>query len=328
MTGILPIKKYGTHSALSLFKEYSMTSPSQLASYFGFTEAEVKMLCAKYQMDFDEVKRWYDGYRFDESEHIYNPMAVVNAMMDGSFQSYWASTETYDALKIYIDMNFDGLREDVIRLLGGENRRINVSGFQNDMTTFRSKDDILTLLVHLGYLAYDKKTKEAFIPNFEVREEFVNAMKGNKWSKIIKSIRASEELMEATLRMDADAVAAGIDAVHMEMTSILNYNNENALSCVINLAYYSAREEYTFVREYPTGKGFADVVFLPRKNTAKPAIVVELKWDQTAEGAIKQIKEKEYAAALMGYIGEVLLVGINYDKETKQHTCVIEKVNV
>jgi hypothetical protein len=222
-------------------------------------------------------------------------------------------------------MNFDGLKEDVVKLLGGENRKINIYGFENDMTTFHDKDDILTLLVHLGYLAYDIQTKEAFIPNFEVREEFVNAMKGSRWSEIIKSIRSSEELLEATLRMDADAVATGIDAVHQEMTSILNYNNENALSCVINLAYYSAREEYFLVRECPTGKGFADVVFLPRKNTTKPAIVVELKWDQTAEGAIKQIKEKEYGTALAGYIGEVLLVGINYDKETKKHTCLIER---
>jgi hypothetical protein len=143
----------------------------------------------------------------------------------------------------------------------------------------------------------------------------------------MNAVVLSKELLEATLRMDNEAVAAGIDAVHMEMTSILNYNNENALSCVINLAYYSAREEYILIREYPVGKGFADVVFLPRKNTSKPAIVVELKWDQTAEGAIKQIKEKEYGAALASYTGEVLLVGINYDKETKKHTCLIEKMN-
>jgi hypothetical protein len=328
MTGILPIKKYGTHSALGLFKEYSMTKPSQLTQFIGFTEDEVKELCTKYQMDFDEAKRWYDGYRFKESEHIYNPMAVVNAMMDRSFQSYWTSTETYEALSIYIDMNYDGLREDVIRMIGSEHITADVSMFQNDMTTFKSKDDILALLVHLGYLAYDSEQGEVFVPNEEIRAEFYRAVKGNRWHEVMNSIQLSKELLEATLRMDGEAVAAGIDTVHMEMTSILNYNNENALSCVINLAYYSAREEYTFVREYPTGKGFADVVFLPRKNTTKPGIVVELKWDQTAEGAIKQIKEKEYNVSLASYAGELLLVGINYDKETKKHTCVIEKANV
>ncbi|MDR0963759.1 MAG: ATP-binding protein [Clostridium sp.] len=328
MTGILPVKKYGTHSALNLFKEYSMTKPSQLTRFIGFTEDEVKELCTKYQMDFDEAKRWYDGYRFEKTEHIYNPMAVVNAMMDRSFQNYWTSTETYEALSIYIDMDYDGLREDVIRMIGGEHITADVSMFQNDMTTFKSKDDILALLVHLGYLAYDSEQSEVFVPNEEIRAEFYRAVKGNRLYEVINSIRSSKELLEATLRMDADAVAAGIDAVHTEMTSILNYNNENALSCVINLAYYSAREEYTFIREYPTGKGFADIVFLPRKNTTKPAIVVELKWDQTAKGALKQIKEKDYAAALANYIGEVLLVGINYDKETKKHTCLIEKMSM
>jgi hypothetical protein len=326
MTGILPIKKYGTHSALNMFREYSMTNPRQLARFIGFTEEEVKALCTKYQMDFDEAKRWYDGYRFKGAEHIYNPMAVVNAMLDEEFQSYWTSTETYEALKIYIDMNFDGLKENLIYLLGGESRRINVAKFENDMTTFHSKDDILTLLVHLGYLGYDNQSSEAYIPNHEVWGEFVNAMDGNGWSEVVKSIQLSEELLEATLRMDAHTVAAGIDAVHQQMTSILNYNNENALSCVINLAYYSARQEYTLVRECPTGKGFADVVFLPRKHSDKPAIVVELKWNQTAEGAIQQIKEKEYGKVFDHLHGEVLLVGINYDKESKKHTCIIEKV--
>jgi hypothetical protein len=325
MTGILPIKKYGTHSALNIFEEYSMTDPSPLEQYVGFTEEEVKKLCEKYQMEFDEIKRWYDGYHFPNALHIYNPKSVVSAMLRKSYKSYWTRTETYEALKIYIDMNFDGLKEDIVSLLGGENRKINISKFENDMTTFHSKDDILTLLIHLGYLAYDTQRKETFIPNFEIREEFVNAMEDGGWSEVIKSIRLSEELLDATLQMDTKAVAAGIDVIHQEVTSILNYNNENALSCVIHLAYYSARQTYTLIREFPTGKGFADVVFLPRKHTDKPALVVELKWDKTAEGAIRQIKEKEYGKVLENYVGEVLLVGINYDKESKKHTCLIER---
>jgi hypothetical protein len=302
-----------------------MTDPRQLAKFIGFTEDEVKALCDEYQMEFQEAKSWYDGYKFRNAEHIYNPMSVVKAMLFDEYQSYWTRTETYEALKIYIDMNYDGLKEDVVSLLGGENRKVNVSRFENDMTTFHSKDDILALLVHLGYLAYDKQQKEVFIPNYEVREEFVNAMDGSKWSEVVKSLRLSEELLEATWRMDGEVVAAGIDTVHQEMTSVLNYNNENALSCVINLAYYSARQMYTVFREFPTGKGFADVVFLPRNNTDKPAMVVELKWDKSAEGAIKQIKEKEYGKVFENYTGEVLLVGINYDKESKTHTCIIER---
>jgi hypothetical protein len=327
MTGILPIKKYGTHSALNIFEEYSMTDPSPLEQCVGFTEDEVKGLCDKYQMDFEEIKRWYDGYCFPNAPHIYNPKSVVSAMLRKNYKSYWTSTETYEALSLYVDMDYDGLREYVVRMLTGEHIPADVSMFQNDMTTFLSKDDILALLVHLGYLAFDGERSEVFIPNEEIRGEFLRAVKGNGWQEVMDSIKQSVELLEATWHMDSEAVAAGLSAVHQEMTAILKYNNENALSCVINLAYYSARQTYTVFREFPTGKGFADVVFLPRRNTDKPAIVVELKWDKSAEGAIKQIKEKQYGKIFEHYTGDVLLVGINYDKESKKHTCLIENVS-
>jgi hypothetical protein len=223
-------------------------------------------------------------------------------------------------------MDFDGLREDVVRMIAGEHLQADVTMFQNDMTTFYSKDDVLALLVHLGYLAFDSEQGEVFVPNEEIRGEFIRAVKRNKWQEVLNSIQRSMELLEATWRMDGEAVAAGLSAVHQEMTSVLNYNNENALSCVINLAYYSARQTYTVFREFPTGKGFADVVFLPRKNTDKPAIIVELKWNKSADGAIKQIKEKGYHKVFHNYVGEVLLVGINYDKESKEHTCIIERM--
>jgi hypothetical protein len=224
MTGILPVKKYGTHSALNIFEEYSMTDPKQLAKFIGFTEEEVKALCDNYQMDFQETKRWYDGYQFKDAEHIYNPMSVVKAMLFGAYQSYWTSTETYEALSIYLDMNFDGLREDVIRMIAGEHLQADVSMFQNDMTTFYSKDDVLALLVHLGYLAFDSEQSEVFVPNEEIRGEYIRAVKRNKWQEVLDSIHQSKELLEATWRMDGEAVAAGIDAVHQEMTSILNYS--------------------------------------------------------------------------------------------------------
>lgn len=176
MTGILPIKKYGTHSALNVFYEYSMTDPKRLAEFVGFTEDEVKTLCQKYHMDFDEAKRWYDGYCFRRMEHVYNPKSIVDAMLEETFHSYWVSTETYEALKIYIDMNFDGLKDSVISMMGGNRCKINPRRFQNDMTSFDSKDDVLTLLVHLGYLAYDEKTQMVFIPNQEIMDEFESAV--------------------------------------------------------------------------------------------------------------------------------------------------------
>lgn len=326
MTGILPVKKYGTHSALNMFDEYSMTRAGRLAEFAGFTETEVKNLCVRYDMDFLETKRWYDGYSLKNETHIYNPKSVVDAMRNQEFGSYWTSTESYEALKVYIDMDYDGLKTAIVQMLGGECCPVNTRTFTNDMTTFAGKDDVLTLLVHLGYLAFRNDTQEVYIPNEEVRGEFLSAMDREKWPEVIHSVELSRQLLNATLQEDAVTVAKGIDMVHMNTTSILQYNNENALSCVISLAYYTARDEYFLMRELPTGKGFADIVFLPRKHSNKPAIVVELKWDASAEGAIAQMKQKQYGEALQDYCGEVLLVGINYDKKDKHHQCMIEKM--
>ena len=329
MTGILPVKKFGQHSALNMFFEYSMTDQKELEEYTGFTESEVKELCDRFNMNFEETGNWYDGYVFKKYRHIYNPRSVVEAMRCRDFSSYWTSTETYDALKIYIDMDFDGLRKDIVRMLGGGSVRINTRSFQNDMRTFNVKDDVLTLLVHLGYLAYDSKDKEAFIPNKEIIEEFENAMSVGGWSEIMRILKASERLLEDTLAGNVQSVAEGLDRAHMEAASILTYNDENSLSCAIGLAYYSARKDYRLIRELPAGRGFADIVFLPLPSVTKPALVVELKYDRTAYAAIQQIKDRHYAQALEGYVGEVLLVGINYDKEKKDkpHSCVIEKFN-
>ena len=326
MTGILPIKKYGTHSALNMFSEFSMTSPRQLSEYFGFTEDEVKALCDDYDMSFDETQRWYDGYQLDNQVHIYSPKSVVEAMLSHRFDSYWSKTETYEALRVYIEMNFDGMKDTVSELLAGARVRVNTEKFTNDMTTFESKDDVMTLLIHLGYLAYDVNTEEIFIPNSEVSREFVNAVEGAGWNQVVEAVRASEELLKATWRQDEEAVAAGLEKAHME-TSVLTYNNENALAYTMSLAYYSARIYYTVIRELPTGKGFADLVFLPRKNHPdKPAMIVELKWNKTADSAIDQIKRQEYGAGLDEYKGNLLLLGVNYVKGQKTHVCKIEMV--
>lgn len=325
MTGILPIKKYGTHSALNMFDEYSMTDPGDYAEYIGFTEREVEDLCEQYKVDFEKEKEWYDGYVFDEDLHIYNPKSVVDSIRRRVFSSYWTQTETYEALKVYVKLNYDGLKDAIIYMLAGEMISIDYRTFQNDMTTFESKDDVLTLLVHLGYLAYNREKGQVFIPNAEVRDEFVRAIKGCKWNEVINSIDKSEQLLQITWSMNGVKVGEMIDQIHSENTSILTYNDENSLSCVISLAYYNAINEYTKIRELPTGKGFADIVYIPRKCSNKPAMVVELKYNQSAEGAIAQIKEKRYVESLKEYHGNLLLVGINYDRDTKKHSCVIER---
>ncbi|MGN0621592.1 MAG: PD-(D/E)XK nuclease domain-containing protein [Porcipelethomonas sp.] len=247
------------------------------------------------------------------------------SMTGGYFNNYWTSTETYEALRVYIEMNFDGLKDTIIGLLAGQKAVIDTTTFSNDMVTFETKDDVLTLLVHLGYLTYDFYTKEVSIPNYDISEQFASTIKVMGWSEVANSLKLSDELLKATLNCDEEKVAELIDKAHSENTSILKYNDENSLSCVISLAYYSARKTYTMERKLPAGNGYADIVFKPRRNNNNPAIIVELKYDKSAEGAIKQIKEKRYADCLNDYTGEILLVRINYDKDYKKHTCRIEK---
>ena len=325
MTGILPIKKYGTHSALNMFDEFSMTDPGPLARYVGFTENEVRHLCGQYQMDMEEVKSWYDGYSFENGISIYSPRSVVNSMRFGKIGNYWNQTESFEALRIYIDMNFEGLKDDVLSMIAGETVPVNIGNFANDMSTFHNEDDVLTLLIHLGYAAYDYDSKTVKIPNEEVRTEYVNSVSASAWGEVSKSLKNSADTLEAIWRKNQEKVAEAIRQAHFE-TSHIQYNDENALSYTISLALYAARNFYVTQRELPGGKGFADLVFLPRKKfSEKPAIVIELKWDKSAKGAIAQIKNKEYCRSLEEYRGNILLVGVNYDKRTKEHECLIEE---
>lgn len=199
MTGILPIKKYGTQSALTDFREYTMLQPKKLAEYAGFTEEEVKRLCLEYNMDFDDAKRWYDGYSFSRVKSVYSPNSVIQAISNEEFGDYWTETETYESLKFYIGLNEDGLQDAIISMLGGERCRINTRTFQNDMSNIKSKDDVLTLLVHLGYLAFDSAKKEVYIPNQEVADEFKNAVEYSGWTGISAANKKHECIIR---RMD------------------------------------------------------------------------------------------------------------------------------
>jgi hypothetical protein len=331
ITGILPIKRYSNESALNNFDEYTMTNPATLAKYIGFTESEVEALCQEYNMDYDEVMSWYDGYSFRGAEHICGPNSVVKAMRRGECSNYWSQTVAYNSLATYITMNFDGLRDAIVAVLGGNRIRVKVRTYENDMMNFKRKDDVLTALIHLGYLAYDTETEEAYIPNKEVRMCFEDTLEDTGWDEVINAVNNSERLLALTLAGEAEEVAERIDECHMQNTSILKYNDENSLASCITLAYYTARREYMIIRELPAGYGFADMVFVPKQGVEKPAMIVELKWKQKAKTAIDQIKQKKYIKALEGYKGEVVLVGINYEKDgknAKKHRCVIEKVNV
>ena len=326
LTGILPIKKLKTQSALNNFREYSMLNAGCLASYIGFTEDEVKALCETYKKDFTEVKRWYDGYQLGKY-HVYNPNAVVNLMADGNFQSYWSGTASYEAIVPLINMDFDGLKSAVIEMLSGDHVPVDVTSFQNDTVSFANKDDVLTYLIHLGYLAYDRTFRTAFIPNEEIRQELILATKRKKWNELIVFQKESEQLLKDTIQMNGNAVAKEIEKIHMEYTSVIQYNNENSLSSVLSIAYLSSMQYYFKpIREFPAGRGFADFVFIPKPEFQNyyPALVVELKWDKSVR-ALDQIRDRKYPESVACYAGELLLVGINYNEKTKEHECRIEK---
>ena len=325
MTGILPIKKYKTQSALNNFTEYSMVDPRRMACFFGFTKDEVKALSIKYGMDLEELERWYDGYKIGTATSMFNPNSVIQALDSDWCTSYWAKTAAYDTVLPYINMNFEGLKDNIINMLAGGRCKVNTSSFQNDMSDVRSKDDVLTLLIHLGYLSFDRNNNECYVPNHEVSGELRNAVENTGWGNVVKALKQSDDLLQATLDGDEEAVAIGVDLAHDENSSILSYNNENSLACVLSIAYYYAKNDYVIHREFASGKGFADLVMIPRKNVDSPTLLIELKYNQDAVTAISQIKKKQYPAKLKQYSGNLLLVGINYDKETKTHSCRIEK---
>ena len=354
MTGILPIKKYGKHSAPNMFDEYSIIAPMQLAQYAGFTEDEVRKLCAKYGRNYSKIKEWYDGYEVSDvippdpgyelqnatgKEHeqthysIYSPLSVVKAVSTGMIQNYWNKTENYEALAEYIRMDYDGLKDAVALLMDGGRVQVDIATYQNDMTTFHGRDDVLAMLIHLGYLGYDLDHKEVFIPNNEILDEFKASTKSEEWNFAFKSFRKSGELLEATLKEEADRVAELLEWFH-DTAENKTYNSEAALSYAVQMAYYAAQKYYTTIQELDTGKGYADIVYLPSpKYPDKPALLVELKYNHSVRTAADQIRDRNYPQKLAHYQGNLLLVSVNYDKEAKstaedykRHSCTIEKM--
>ena len=352
MTGILPVKKHGQHSALNMFDEYSMVAPLDLAPYTGFTEGEVRALCEEYRMDFDDVRDWYDGYevrgpvpleargRPDDTlgyksaprYALYSPLSIVKAARTGVIANYWNNTETYRALAEYIRMDFDGLKGAVALLMDGGRVHVDLGTYQNDMTTFERADDVLALLVHLGYLGWDSAEREAFVPNKEVLEVFRDSTRAPEWDLALREYEQSKRLVRATWDGDARKVAELLEAAH-DRAANKDYNGEAALSYAVQLAYYAARRYYTSVVELDSGKGFADVCYLPSpRHPEAPALVVELKRDAGARTALDQIRERRYPDRLEHYAGNILLVGVSYDRDArpgdpafKRHTCVIER---
>ena len=325
LTGILPIVRDKVQSKLNNFTiQSTMLMPWGFEEYFGFTKDEVVGLCNEYGMSFEECENWYDGYKIGGID-IYNPNSVVVAMMNHEYANYWTITGSYEAVSDYIKLDFYGVKSAIIDMMTGREIEVDTDKFENSLDNINSKDNVFTYLIHLGYLNYDKSTGLCRIPNKEIRHEWEKALKrAENFSKITEMIKYSEELLELVKEGAAEEVAEALDKAHTEVSSLKNYNREASLQAAIMIAFYTARRKYTIIQELPSGYGFADIGFIPM-NPKDPAIIVELKCNHDADTAIKQIKEKRYPAVLENYLDNLLLVGVNYDKTTKVHECVIEK---
>ena len=328
ITGILPIKRYNSQSALNNFDEYTMIKPGDLAPFYGFTVDETKMLCDKYGIDLETAKAWYDGYKIGDYD-ILNPNSVVSYIKFKEACSYWNETAAIDAVTDIINANYDGLKDDLVDLVNGEDvDSVDFEAYNNDLTSIVDKDSAFTYLIHLGYLAYDKRKGIISLPNKEVRLAIIRGiLKANK-GDMFELINESRQLLQHTIEGDSQYVAKAIEKCHNLRISGIDYNDENSLALVVSYAYFACNEDYLpFIREFPTGKGFADIVFLPKegKRKSKPVLIVELKWNKSAKAAIDQIKERHYFEYLENYSGKILLVGINYNEKKKKHTCIIEK---
>ena len=332
MTGILPIKKDGSQSAISDFSEYTMIKPLGFAPFVGFTEDEVRRLCESHRADFQAMKRWYDGYELGAVGAVYNPNSVMKAIENGDYDSYWTQTSAAEGLMDYISRDYNGLTKTVAELIGGIDVHVDTTGFANDLTSFKGKDDVLTLLIHFGYLAYNEKNGTVRIPNEEIKREFQRSIHTVRHTATLKRLRESEELFDATLRKDEDKVAKEIEKIHSEESAPIHYNREQSLRSVIKLAYYTYRDHYLQFEELPSGTGYADVVYIPIPGSDWPPLVIELKWNESAEGAIGQIEKKNYPEVLKNIGREILLVGITYDKDAesgkRKHSCRIVEYTI
>ena len=324
MTGILPIIKIRTQSALNNFVEYSIIDPGVTSKYYGFTEKEVRAICKEHKMNFTLMKQAYDGYIIGDQKSMFNPYSVMMSIHFRNYVSHWSKTASFMAIETYLHIDADNVRSKVINMLSGGSETVQVSSFRNDMKNIETSDDVLTLLAHLGYLCYDPKTQSVRIPNTEVSEEFCNAVRMTGWNELSRATGRSLQLLDDTVNLRKEKVARAFDDYHFEASSILEFNDENSMRCAIIMAYSAAKPFYNIFSELPTGKGFADLVFVPLPRSPRPAIVVELKYDKTADSAIDQIRRKNYPKSLKGFSKRIILCGINYNKATSKHEVEME----
>ena len=334
LTGILPIKKYNSQSALNNFDEYNMLSSGNFAPYFGFTENEVAEIVKSpdCKVSHHDLKEWYEGYKIKGID-IYNPNSVCKAISRNECISYWSGTSSNEEVVRLINMDFDGIKEDIINLIEGDEVTFSCANFQNDMVTLKDKNDVFSLLVCLGYLGCaetkNQFRKVAYVPNAEIKAVLMDIVRGQNWYERIETIKRSENLLKAIKELDGTTVAEIIQEIHnSSAVSLLDYNDEESLTyCVMTGLLWSTLGKYITHREEQAGKGRADLVYEPAIKGTTPLILIEFKYDGSAEEAIAQIKKQEYFKRYTGQYRNIIIVGINYSTKTKDHQCLIEKMD-
>ena len=324
MTGVLPIAKYSSGSALNMFREYNALTDKKYYKYFGFSVKETKELCEKQdEVTFEELKEWYDGYKAFKGEDVFNPRSVVYALNDGVCQSYWTNTGPMDEIIYYINSNIGEVKDDIVSMVSGIPLEIKLKGYGAEQKELNTRNQILSAMTIYGFLSYYDETLT--IPNKELRIKFEEALEDKSMGEISKLVLKSNEMLKATLRKDTKTMEELIEEAHDINIPIIKYNDENSLACVVTLAYLNARTKYKIVREMDAGAGRADFIFYPN-DKSKPAFILELKKNSTPEKALKQIKDKRYAMSLREYTGKKFAVGISYDENFKNHKVKIEDI--
>lgn len=321
MTGVLPITKYASGSELNMFWEYTFMNDQTFEEQFGLTEQEVQALCARYpSVSYEELKWWYDGYAMHGGGHLFNPRSVTRALTDGVCRNYWTETGPMNEVAECVEHNAAEVREDIVKMVSGIAVEADLGGYSAIEVQLNTRDEILSAMVVYGFLSYDGRLLA--IPNHELMEKFQRVLSRDSMGEIKQITECSKEMLNATLSCDEQKVAEILERVHDREIPFLEYNDENSLSCVITLCYLYARKDYWIEREAKSGKGYCDYLFLPKKK-GMPAVILELKTDDTAEHAVRQIREKNYVQKVEA-CDTVLFVGISYDKKTKTHHCRIE----
>lgn len=324
MTGVLPIAKYCSGSSLNMFREFNFMNDVRYDRYFGFTSDEVNELCKKQsKLSMKDLKEWYNGYKTQTGLEIYNPRSVCHALSDGICQSYWTNTGPMDEIIYYIKNNVEDIRNDIVKMVSGFSVFIHLEGHGAEKLSLNTRDDILSAMTVYGFLTYHDDTLE--IPNKELRLKFDYSLKDHSLGAISELVLKSNQMLEATFRKDTETMASIIEEAHQLNVSIIKYNDENSLACIITLVYLSARSQYHIIREMPSGKGFADFVFIPN-NKSKPAFIIELKKDSTPDDALKQIEEKNYASSLKDCTGLKLAIGVSYSSKDKKHSVKVVEI--